>query len=105
MRSLSGRMLGNPLLNWIGLRSYGLYLFHWPIYQFIRKEAGIGLTGAEFAIAMVFTFTIAELSLPLRRDADPHRSCRRLDPHRTCAGARPPPPRCGGVARWPSACW
>ena len=27
-RSLVGRILGNPLLNWIGTRSYGLYLYH-----------------------------------------------------------------------------
>ena len=37
-------LLGNPLFNWIGTRSYGLYLFHWPIYQVIRKSAGVNLT-------------------------------------------------------------
>ncbi len=62
MKSWSGRLLGNPLFNWIGLRSYGLYLYHWPIYQFIRKEAGIKLTFAQFALAMVLTFVIAEAS-------------------------------------------
>ena len=32
--------LGNPALNWIGTRSYGLYLYHWPIFQIIRGNAG-----------------------------------------------------------------
>jgi len=62
MRSLTGRVIGNRLFNWVGLRSYGLYLYHWPIYQFIRKEAGIKLTLAQFALAMVLTFAIAEVS-------------------------------------------
>lgn len=62
LRSLSGRVLGNRVFNWIGLRSYGLYLYHWPVYQFIRKEAGIGLTLPKFAVALVITFAITELS-------------------------------------------
>ena len=32
-RSATGRLLGTPLFVWIGTRSYGLYLYHWPIYQ------------------------------------------------------------------------
>ena len=28
-----GPALGNALFVWIGTRSYGLYLYHWPIYQ------------------------------------------------------------------------
>ena len=29
-----------PVLVWIGTRRYGLYLYHWPIYQLIRGIAG-----------------------------------------------------------------
>ena len=36
--TLAGRVLGNPLFLWVGTRSYGLYLYHWPIYQIIRKD-------------------------------------------------------------------
>lgn len=61
-RAFAGRLFGTPVLNWIGTRSYGLYLFHWPIYQIIRKEAGIGLTGPKFALAMALTLPITELS-------------------------------------------
>ena len=57
-----GRFLGNPVLNYLGTRSYGLYLFHWPIYQAIRRYAGIGLTGTQFAVAMAITLPITELS-------------------------------------------
>jgi peptidoglycan/LPS O-acetylase OafA/YrhL len=61
-RTLTGRFLGNPLLLWIGTRSYGLYLYHWPIYQVIRKVAGNALTWQQFATAMVVTAIITELS-------------------------------------------
>jgi hypothetical protein len=56
---LAQRVLGNPVLVYIGQRSYGLYLFHWPIFQFYRQFAGKGLNVVEFvllfALALVFT--------------------------------------------------
>ncbi|MFZ4721274.1 MAG: acyltransferase family protein, partial [Ilumatobacteraceae bacterium] len=58
----TGRLLGNPVFNWIGTRSYGLYLYHWPIYQIIRKQAQILLTPVEFVVAMVATVLITEAS-------------------------------------------
>ena len=54
--------LGNPVLKWIGVRSYGLYLYHWPIYQAIRKLAGNKLTFSEFVVAMLITAAVTELS-------------------------------------------
>ncbi|MCU1395263.1 MAG: hypothetical protein JWM34_3691 [Ilumatobacteraceae bacterium] len=60
--SFFGRFLGNKVLNWVGTRSYGLYLFHWPIYEMIRKEAGIALTLPKFAMAMVISGVLAEAS-------------------------------------------
>src|SRR4051794_6694454 len=70
-RSGLGRVLGIPILNWIGTRSYGLYLYHWPIYQIIRLEAGKPLTPAQFVFAMMLTIPITEASyryveLPIR---------------------------------------
>ena len=61
-RSFIGRVLGNPLFNWIGTRSYGLYLYHWPIYQIIRKFAGVQLTVKQFIVAMLITVPITEIS-------------------------------------------
>ena len=67
-----GLFLGNPVLNWIGTRSYGLYLYHWPIFQIIRGNAGARLTVPEFVVAMVLTCIVTELSyryveMPIRR--------------------------------------
>jgi hypothetical protein len=60
------------VLLWIGLRSYGLYLFHWPIYQIIRGVAGRPLTVSEFVLAVALTAVITEVSyrfveMPIRR--------------------------------------
>ena len=67
-----GMFLGAQPLNWIGTRSYGLYLYHWPIFQIIRGNAGATLTVPEFVGAMVVTCIITELSyryveMPIRR--------------------------------------
>jgi peptidoglycan/LPS O-acetylase OafA/YrhL len=61
-RAWTGRIIGNPLFAWIGTRSYGLYLFHWPIYQIIRKAAGVEMTWKQFAVAMALTIPVTELS-------------------------------------------
>ena len=61
----ANRVLGNPVLKWIGVRSYGLYLFHWPVYQAIRGLAGNKLTVREFLVAMVITVLITEASFRL----------------------------------------
>ncbi len=58
----ANRVLGNPLLRWIGLRSYGLYLYHWPVYQAMRELAGNKLNLREFVIALLITAVITEIS-------------------------------------------
>ncbi len=63
--SMSGRVLGNVVLVWIGIRSYGLYLYHWPIYQGIRRVAGNPLSVSQFVGAMVATVVVTELSYRL----------------------------------------
>jgi len=61
----ANRLLGTSVLVWIGVRSYGLYLFHWPIYQIIRGVAGNKLNLREFGIAMALTVLVTELSFRL----------------------------------------
>jgi peptidoglycan/LPS O-acetylase OafA/YrhL len=61
-RAVTSKVLSIPLLLWIGTRSYGLYLYHWPIYQMIRGIAGVHLNVVEFALAMVATVVVTELS-------------------------------------------
>ena len=71
--ALAGRLLGNPPLLWIGTRSYGLYLFHWPIYQIIRSVAGEPLTvaavrrgdGASRSVITELSYRFVEM--PIRR--------------------------------------
>ena len=58
----ANRLLGNPLFRWVGTRSYGLYLYHWPIYQMIRGVAGNKLTVREFVFALLVTTIVTELS-------------------------------------------
>jgi hypothetical protein len=59
---VSKYLLGNPVFVWIGRRSYGLYLYHWPVFQFYRQVAGRGLTVVEFVVLMAITLVITELS-------------------------------------------
>lgn len=70
-KSLTGGILGNPVFRAIGERSYGLYLYHWPVFQALRHETGIPLKIHEFLGAMVVTGLITEVSyrfveLPIR---------------------------------------
>jgi peptidoglycan/LPS O-acetylase OafA/YrhL len=61
-RAMTSRVLSIPVLVWIGTRSYGLYLYHWPIYQLIRNIAGNHLKFHEFVLAMLATCLITEAS-------------------------------------------
>jgi hypothetical protein len=61
-RAYTSRVLSVPVLLWIGTRSYGLYLYHWPIYQLIRGITGKHLTFAQFVFAMIVTLIVTELS-------------------------------------------
>ena len=58
-------VLGNRLFVWVGQRSYGLYLYHWAIFQFSRKLAGNALTWPQFIGLMAITVVITEASYRL----------------------------------------
>jgi peptidoglycan/LPS O-acetylase OafA/YrhL len=60
--SLTARALSGPTMLWIGTRSYGLYLYHWPIYQIVRNTAGTKLKFHEWVLCMVATAIITEVS-------------------------------------------
>ncbi len=59
----ASRVLAVAPLIYIGKRSYGLYLWHWPIFNILRPGIDIGLTGIPALILQFgLTFGAAELS-------------------------------------------
>ena len=55
-------LLGNRVMVYIGQRSYGLYLYHWPVFQMYRRFAGKGLTPYEFVLLALLSLALTELS-------------------------------------------
>ena len=60
--AVTGKLLGHPALVWVGTRSYGLYLYHWPIFQMIRKQANIQMSIPEIILGLLITVPITEAS-------------------------------------------
>jgi peptidoglycan/LPS O-acetylase OafA/YrhL len=68
-----GGWLGTQPWRYIGQRSYGLYLWHWPIFMVTRPTLDVPLDGLPLLVLRLgLTFGIAELSyrfveMPIRR--------------------------------------
>jgi len=73
--STFGVVLGMPVLRWLGTRSYGIYLYHWPIFLVTRPDLDLPYGGwAAASTSLALTFAVAELSyryleMPVRRGA------------------------------------
>jgi peptidoglycan/LPS O-acetylase OafA/YrhL len=70
--SRAGAVLGVAPLLWIGTRSYGLYLYHWPIFQIMRRVAGRPLSVTQFVVGILLAAAVTEVSYryietPIRR--------------------------------------
>jgi peptidoglycan/LPS O-acetylase OafA/YrhL len=70
-----GLVLDVPPLRWLGARSYGLYLWHWPVFVYTRPGIdwplhGSGALTARLAITVLLTelsYRLVELPLRHRR--------------------------------------
>jgi peptidoglycan/LPS O-acetylase OafA/YrhL len=60
---LAPLVFGFGICRWIGVRSYGIYLWHWPVFMVTRPHADIPLTGTPLlALRITTTFVFAALS-------------------------------------------
>jgi hypothetical protein len=72
-RTVVARLLGVAPLRWIGKRSYGLYLWHWPIILYVGSGASLLEQGTtNLLLAIGFLVGVTELSYrvieqPIRR--------------------------------------
>jgi len=72
-RGPAARVLACPPMRWLGERSYGVYLWHWPVFVFTRPHLDLptGSLGA-LAVRLPATLLLAEASYrwvesPIRR--------------------------------------
>ena len=59
-------ILGWRPLRWLGLRSYGIYLWHWPVFMLTRPQLDVSLDGIPLlAVRLALTIVLAEMSYRL----------------------------------------
>jgi hypothetical protein len=69
------RLLGSAPMRWLGVRSYGIYLWHWPVFMLTRPELDVAFGGLPLlALRIGLTILLADLSYrfvetPIRRGA------------------------------------
>ncbi|HXQ61091.1 MAG TPA: acyltransferase family protein [Acidimicrobiales bacterium] len=60
------QVLATPVLQWIGKRSYAIYLWHWPIFELTRPDIDVSLSGWPLtALRLALVAVAADLSFRL----------------------------------------
>lgn len=63
---LSSGVLARQPLRWIGLRSYSIYLWHWPVFMLTRPGLDVQMDGIELLmVRFAIVFALAEVSYRL----------------------------------------
>jgi peptidoglycan/LPS O-acetylase OafA/YrhL len=74
-RTLLGKAFGVAPLRWIGERSYGIYLWHWPIIALTRPGVDVSWSGPRLMAAQA-VLTVAAAALSYRFVEQPIRTGR-----------------------------
>ena len=97
--AILGRLLGCGPLRWLGVRSYGIYLWHWPIMQLTRPGVDVALHGAPLILAQAAA-TVGAAALSYRCVEMPIRTGQAQRRLRTWLDRHTP----GERLAWVSAC-
>src|SRR5829696_6585117 len=68
-------LLGSAPMRWLGVRSYGIYLWHWPVFMVTRPQLDVPFGGLPLlALRLSITIVLADISYrlvetPIRRGA------------------------------------
>jgi peptidoglycan/LPS O-acetylase OafA/YrhL len=86
----SALVLGTAVFRWIGVRAYGIYLWHWPIFMVTRPHSDVELTGLPLLLLrLTITFAIAAASYHFIEEPIRHGALeRKWAQYRLSTGAR-----------------
>jgi hypothetical protein len=87
---LTPKVFGMAPAVWVGVRSYGIYLWHWPVFVITRPHSDVPLTGIPLLVLRIaITFGLATLSYRYVEEPIRHGAIgRRLHEFRRAKGER-----------------